>query len=203
MTQNDENNTPITTSSRRFKRWQVVLTIVLIILVLIAGALYSQQSLIRNWLTHSHISHEDTSTSGEKTGLTALKLPPGFRAEIFSTGLSGPRFITFSPDGILFVAERGSGSIIALPDPQHTGHASEKRVVVSGLDDPTSLVFYQGALYVGEASRVSRFTLDANLKITSKQVIVPDLPTGGNHITRTVLIGPDGNLYVSIGSTGY
>jgi glucose/arabinose dehydrogenase len=99
------------------------------------------------------------------------------------------------------VAERGSGSIIALPDPQHTGHASEKRVVISGLDDPTSLAFYQGALYVGEASRVSRFTLDTNLNVTSKQVVVPDLPTGGNHITRTVLIGPDGNLYVSIGST--
>jgi glucose/arabinose dehydrogenase len=37
--------------------------------------------------------------------------------------------------------------------------------------------------------------------VTSKQVIVPDLPTGGNHTTHTVLVGSDGNLYVSIGST--
>jgi glucose/arabinose dehydrogenase len=60
---------------------------------------------------------------------------------------------------------------------------------------------YNGALYVGEASRVTRFTIGADLRATSRQVIVPDLPTGGNHVTRTVLIGPDGNLYVSIGST--
>jgi glucose/arabinose dehydrogenase len=37
--------------------------------------------------------------------------------------------------------------------------------------------------------------------VTSRQVIVPHLPTDGNHVTRTVLVGPDGNLYVSIGST--
>ena len=57
------------------------------------------------------------------------------------------------------------------------------------------------ALYVGEASRVTRFTLGPDMKSTSMQIVVPHLPTGGNHITRTVLIGPDKRLYVSIGST--
>jgi glucose/arabinose dehydrogenase len=35
----------------------------------------------------------------------------------------------------------------------------------------------------------------------SRKVIVPNLPADGQHNTRTVLIGPDGKLYVSIGST--
>ena len=55
------------------------------------------------------------------------------------------------------------------------------------------LVFYQGALYVGEASQVSRLTLGPDFKVTSQQVIVPNLPTApsGNgspyRSTRTCL----------------
>ncbi len=179
---------------RRMRRWRIALVIVLVLLIVAAGVLYSQRTAIRSLITGSHYVDGNA-------GQASLKLPVGFRADIFYSGLKSPRLITFSPDGTLFVAERGANSIIALPDPQHTGKATQRVVVVNGLDDPTSLFFYQGALYVGEASRVSRFTLSSDLKVTSRQVIVPHLPTGGNHVTRTVLVGPDGNLYVSIGST--
>lgn len=136
------------------------------------------------------------------TPVSYVHLPPGFQATVFTTGLQGPRFITFSPNGTLLVAERRTGRILAFPDPQHTGQASGPVVVASGLNDPTSLDFgHDGSLYVGEASRVTRFILGPDLKATSMQVIVPHLPTGGNHSTRTVLIGPDNRLYVSIGST--
>jgi len=43
--------------------------------------------------------------------------------------------------------------------------------------------------------------LGTDLKVTTRQVIVPYVPTGGDHTTRTILVGPDGNLYLSIGST--
>jgi glucose/arabinose dehydrogenase len=100
------------------------------------------------------------------------------------------------------VAERGTGRILAFPNPPQRGQTSGPVVVASGLNDPTSLDFGRdGSLYVGEASRVTRFTLGPDLQATNRQVIVPNLPTGGNHITRTVLIGPDNRLYVSIGST--
>jgi glucose/arabinose dehydrogenase len=189
-----EQNIPASPKTQRKRSWRIVLGVVLALLLVAAGVLYSQRTAIRSLMTGSHYV---AGTASE----TALKLPPGFHADIFYPSLNSPRFITFSPDGTLFVAERGANSIIALPDPQHTGKAAQRVVVVNGLDAPSSLVFYQGALYVGEASRVSRFTISADLKVTSRQVIVPHLPTDGNHVTRTVLIGPDGNLYVSIGST--
>lgn len=185
---------PAQMGQRHRKSGQTVILVGLLLVVIAGAVLYSQRTGILSLLTGS--SSPQTNASP-----VTLTLPPGFHANIFAQNVSSPRFITFSPDGTLFATERGSGNIIALPDAQHSGKASEKRVVASGLNDPTSLVFYKGALYVGEASQVTRFTFDAQWNATGKQVIVPNLPTGGNHVTRTVLVGPDGNLYVSMGST--
>src|SRR2546429_4609029 len=102
MTRNDKSSMSITTASGRFKRWQVILTIILVILVLIASILYIQKSIIYDWLTHSHIPSEDARAAGGKTVLPSLKLPQGFQSKIFFTGLSDPRMITFSSAGILF-----------------------------------------------------------------------------------------------------
>ncbi|MBA3823715.1 MAG: PQQ-dependent sugar dehydrogenase [Ktedonobacterales bacterium] len=140
-----------------------------------------------------------TGTKG--SSLPGLQVPAGFSISLFTSGLRGSRFITFAPNGTLLVAERNSGAISALPDATHAGKASAKQVVVSGLKDPTSLVIDHGYLYVGEADQVSRYALSANLTASGKTVLVPNLPTGGSHITRTVLVGTDGMLYVSVGSS--
>ncbi|HYU73904.1 MAG TPA: PQQ-dependent sugar dehydrogenase [Ktedonobacteraceae bacterium] len=179
---------------RQTKPGRTTLFVLLAIVAMVAGVLYSQRYLVQSLLTGTHFV-------GGSQGVANVHLPAGFHANVFYAGLSSPRFMTFGPGGTLFVANRGSGSIIALSDPNSTGQATNKRVVVSGLDDPTSVVFYQGSLYVGEQSQITRFTLGPGQQVTSKQIVVPHLPTGGNHGTRTVLVGPDGNLYVSIGST--
>jgi glucose/arabinose dehydrogenase len=43
--------------------------------------------------------------------------------------------------------------------------------------------------------------VDATLKASGKTTLIPNLPTSGQHTTRTVLLGPDGRIYVAIGST--
>jgi len=189
-----EKSLPATGKRGGLRPWHIALIVVLILLLIGGGILASKWRTIDSLLTGTHYVGGDAAT-------VPLTLPPGFHASAFYSGLSGPRMITFSPDGTLFVAERYAKSIIALPDRDHSGKASERIVVVSGLDDPTSLDFHAGQLYVGEGSRVTRFTLDKDYKVTERKVIVPNLPVGGNHSTRTVLIGHDNYLYVSIGST--
>ena len=130
------------------------------LIIIVAGLLFSQRYAIFDWLTGSHM------VSGSP-GIGNLRLPPGFQVNVFYRGLNSPRFITFGPDDTLFVAESGTGSIVALSDPNHTGKATEKKVVINGLNDPTSLVFYQGVLYVGEQSQISRFTFAPGLQVTS------------------------------------
>lgn len=167
------------------------------VVILLLGALY----LGRHTVGHAILSQAGYREAGGAPGPTQLRLPGGFHATLFATGLNTPRFAAVGPDGTLFVAERGAGRIVALPDPGHTGKAARTVVVADGLNGPSSLDFYQGALYVGEDSRISRFTLGPNDTVTSHTVVVPDLPTGGRHTTRTVLIGRDGHIYVSIGSS--
>jgi glucose/arabinose dehydrogenase len=56
-------------------------------------------------------------------------------------------------------------------------------------------------LYVAETGQVLRLELGPDLRATARTPIVTDLPPGGQHFTRTILFGPDGRLYVSIGSS--
>ena len=185
---------------RKMGRGQNLLLVLLIVVVMVAGVVYSLWGEIFPARPVPRVTPTFALSPTIDAAVAGLHLPAGFHISVFESSLNTPRFMTFGPDGTLFVAERGTNSIVALLDPHHTGRATEKRMLINDLDDPTNLIYYQGALYVGEQMRISRFTLGPHLQITSRQVIISNLPVGGLHTTRTVLIGPDGLLYVSIGS---
>lgn len=133
---------------------------------------------------------------------TTLQLPDGFEANVFAEGLNGPRFIALDPGGVLHVADRGNGRVVALPDRDSNGRADEIRVVADNLDRPHSLVYYQDAWYVGVPSGVVRLLdADGDGVAESRDIIVNDLPTSGSHRTRTVEFLPDGRMVVSVGSS--
>jgi glucose/arabinose dehydrogenase len=133
--------------------------------------------------------------------LTALQLPPGFVANIFASGLNGPRFIRFGPDGALYVADRQSGSIVRLVDADGDGVAEGRTIFASNLNRPHSLVYHQGDWLVGVTNGVVRLR-DGNGDGSAdvRASLIDDYPTGG-HSTRTVELLPDGRMVVSIGSS--
>jgi glucose/arabinose dehydrogenase len=137
--------------------------------------------------------------SGEATELTLL---PGFEANVFAQGLSNPRFIAFGPDGDLYVADRGNGRIVALPDADGDGVADDQVALAQDLDRPHSLVYHEGSWYVGVPSGVVRLAdTDGDGAADERETIIGDLPTSGNHRTRTVEFLPDGRMVVSVGSS--
>jgi glucose/arabinose dehydrogenase len=132
--------------------------------------------------------------------LTQLKAPDGFHISVFADEIDGARMMIFTPGGVLLVSESGEGKVVALPDPQKTGKATQTVTVLKGLNEPHGLAFYEGKLYVAENDKVRRYDWDeANLK-ASNPAKLADLPTGGGHSTRTILFH-GGKMYVSAGSS--
>src|ERR1035441_6448543 len=78
--------------------------------------------------------------------------------------------------------------------------AARTVTILSGLNEPHGLAFYEGKLYVAENDKVRRYDWDeANLRASNPKRLA-DLPTGGGHSTRTLLFH-GGKMYVSAGSS--
>lgn len=133
--------------------------------------------------------------------LADLVVPPGFRISVFASGLIGARLMTVSPEGVLLVARRRTHEVVALPDRNKDGIA-EPEVILTGQTNAHSLAFRGGYLYIATTPAVMRVRWTNGAPDGTPSVFV-DLPTStpAVHTSRTINFGPDGRLYVSIGSS--
>lgn len=143
-----------------------------------------------------------------------INLPPGFKISVFVAGLTDPRLMALAPTGDIFVTERfngggGSGKVKIIRDLNNDGIADETRIYVENIGPyPHGIAFYGSYLYVAMETKVVRYPYQAG-DLTPRgpaQTIIGNLPSGQTgvatgHNTRTIVFGPDGKLYVSIGSS--
>src|SRR5467141_5267368 len=128
-------------------------------------------------------------------------VPQGFRVNVFATNFKRPRWLTVAPNGDIFLADMGSGEIIVMRDPGHTGGAQVRETFVDGQKRPFGIAFHENYVYVGNTNEVVRFRYDPK---TSKRLgeaeHLMDLP-GGGHDTRSLAFSADGkHLFVAVGS---
>jgi glucose/arabinose dehydrogenase len=142
------------------------------------------------------------SLASEKTSLEALKLPPGFRIQVYADDIPGARSLALSPSGTLFVGTRGEGKVYAVMDRDGNFEADRIYTLASGLQMPNGVAFRDGDLYVAEVSRVLRFPdIENNLASPpAPTVIVSDYPRDRHHGWKFIAFGPDGRLYVPVGA---
>lgn len=130
------------------------------------------------------------------------KVPPGFQVRVFADGLPWATMMAFSPNGDLYVSLPSLGKVVVLPDEDHDGRADRVITFAKGLELPTGLAFHDGALYVAGGRFIVRLEdADGDRVADRRKVLVDDLPPRGNHWTKGLGFGPDGMLYLSIGSS--
>ncbi len=133
--------------------------------------------------------------------------PPGFKVELFATGLENPRTLRTAPNGDIFLTESDPGRIRIFRGLTPDGKPQLSAVFATGLKHPYGLAFYPPGsdpqwLYVGSTAEVVRFTYhNGDLKATGSPEHIADLPANGGHWTRAVAFSQDGKkLFVAVGS---
>jgi glucose/arabinose dehydrogenase len=143
---------------------------------------------------------------GDPAGLglpeMTLQAPSGYAIEAIAGGIGAPRFLDFDDSGNLLVAALGDGAIYRFP--YEAGLLGSRETLISGLQRPADVTHFASDdgeyLYVSEHQQVTRYPYDPTGPLGEAEAVFPDLPTGG-HFTRTVAFGPDGMLYLAVGSS--
>lgn len=134
--------------------------------------------------------------------LDQIKLPEGFKIEIYAEGVENARQMTLGAKGTLFVGSRRKGDIYAATDHDGDQKAELVRVVDSDLEMPSGLEFSNGSLYVGAVSKILRYDdIEQRLDFPPPPVVVSDaLPDDTHHGWKYLRFGPDGMLYIPVGA---
>lgn len=135
-----------------------------------------------------------------------LKVPTAYTVSVYHAGgLNKPRFMVFSPSGILHVADMNAGKILALPDVNKDGIADTVIEAATGFSGNHDVKFYKGAMYVTESTRIWKCTdLNNDGVYETKSIFISNLGNNqsGGHTTRTVVFDSiNHKVYVSIGSS--
>ncbi|MES2479335.1 MAG: T9SS type A sorting domain-containing protein [Bacteroidota bacterium] len=135
-----------------------------------------------------------------------LDVKSGYTVSVFHAGgMNKPRFMAFSPAGVLHVSDMNTGKVLALPDADNDGVADAVIEAASGFTGNHDIKFYKGALYVTEPTRIWKCTdLDADGIYETKVIFISNIGANetNGHTTRTIIFDADNaKVYVSVGSS--
>ncbi|MCZ6694979.1 MAG: sorbosone dehydrogenase family protein [Acidobacteria bacterium] len=134
--------------------------------------------------------------------LDKIILPPGFSIAIYAEDVPDARSMSRSPNGTLFIGTRSDGRVYAVLDDDGDHRADRVITIARGLDMPNGVAFRDGALYLAENSRVTRYDdIEARLTDPPTPIVINDtFPTKGHHGWKFIRFGPDDLLYVPVGA---
>ena len=150
-----------------------------------------------------------------------LNIPAGFAISVAAQGLKRVRFMARSPDQRIFVTDMynladNTRGMVYILDGFDAASKSFTKVTpyLKGLRNPNSIAFYRDAngvdwFYLALTDHLLRYQYRAGEDSPrSKPELLATFPDyglsykyGGWHLTRTVALGENGKIYVSVGSS--
>lgn len=130
-----------------------------------------------------------------------LKVPTGFSIKPFATGLKNVRILAVAPDGTVYASRREEGDVLMLKDANGDGQADGEPIEVAHRAGTHGIAIQDGKFYLVTAKEVFVADIRSDGTLGELEMIIGDLPDAGQHPNRTISFGPDGMLYISVGST--
>ncbi|OMB88765.1 PQQ-dependent sugar dehydrogenase [Mycolicibacterium conceptionense] len=128
------------------------------------------------------------------------QIPAGWTIEVIGR-VPKARMAAFAPDGALLVSVPATGQVVTVrPD---------QRTLLDGLQQPHGLFFAGSTLYVAESNQITAYEYVSG-QAHNRRIVAgglpdaksPDLHGAYAHALKSVVVGSDGAVYFSIGSTG-
>ncbi|OGX83545.1 PQQ-dependent sugar dehydrogenase [Hymenobacter coccineus] len=130
----------------------------------------------------------------------ALKAPAGFTVTKYAEGLDMPRMLAQAPNGDLYVTNRVKGTVTLVRDANHDGKAEVMRQVAQK-PHLHGLALKDNKMYFTAIREIYVADVRPDGSLSELKELYHDLPDAGQHANRVLHFGPDGNLYLSVGST--
>ena len=151
----------------------------------------TKQTVVTNFPTHVEFSQDKVKS---------LKAAPGWNVEAVATGLGKPRMLFVGSRGQLYVTRRDAGDVLMLTDTDSDGKFDDM-ARIADFPGVHGITIKDGQMYLCNNNQVLRYKLNADGTLGKiADTLISDLPSGGQHPNRTMDWGPDGMLYISVGS---
>jgi glucose/arabinose dehydrogenase len=139
-----------------------------------------------------------TSMEDLQKNLAKVKLPKGFKIEVYAQGVPSARQMAWGDKGTLFVGSFSAASVYAIVD---SGGKKEVKTILKGMTMPTGIAFRDGALYVADIHQILKYeNAEASLdKMPEPKVVYDDMPKYIPHGWKYLTFDKEGWLYVPFG----
>ena len=163
------------------------------------GARASRHSQCRRGENLRGVRRRRFRRRADKLPIAQLKLPKGFKIEVYASGIANARSLRLGDKGTVFVSNRVLDKVYAVVD---RNGKREAKVIASGLDRPNGLAFHNGTLYIarGHQDLEARKDRGQPRQPAKPVVIYNDLPNHQSHGWKFIAIGPDHKLYINVGA---
>ncbi len=156
------------------------------------------------------IPQEGRRADAIRRNLQKVKLPPGFKIDLYAL-VPDARHMAVGPNaGVVFVGTR-KNNVYAVTDRDKDRIADEVKVFAPSVEFkiPNGVCFSRdGVLYVAEQNRVLQFPAAeffyegpdvAAFQVLKQGELIPAGEESYNHTARVCRIGPDNKLYIALG----
>ena len=127
------------------------------------------------------------AVAGASAATRGIRVPPGFRADVYASGLDRPTAMAFSPGGVLHLTQEG-GEVVRV-----RRGSRRPRLVLRGFRSPLGLTWHRGALVVSAQGTLWR------IRGGQRAAVVRRLPFGRHQ--QDNVVSYRGRLYFGSGST--